>query len=112
MHLETCCSFVKAQVMIQEEAEAMGNGHAELTNGAAANPLLDAPLEAEQPAEAAAAPAGATMMSKEARQLFAAGNGAAGLAAWKVWSMLGRPGWSCVGCGDAVIVCRSAWLLM
>ena len=61
----------------------MGNGHAEPQNGAAASSLLDAPLEAEEPAEAAA-PAGATMMSKEARQLFASGDGATGLAAWKV----------------------------
>ena len=61
----------------------MANGHA--PNGTAqAGGLLDAPLEAEEPAEAAVPQAGATMMSREARQLFLAGDPAAGLQAWKV----------------------------
>ena len=69
---------------MQGQVEALGNGHAD-PEPADTSLLLDAPLEAEEPAEAASAPPpGATMMSREARQLFAAGDGAAGLAAWKV----------------------------
>ena len=83
----------------------MANGDA--PNGAASGALLDAPLEAEEPEEPAAGPvqAQATMMSPEARQLFLAGDPAAGLQAWKVgacWTTGRRarlPEWAQAGRG-------------
>lgn len=41
--------------------------------------------ELEPPAPAVAAPTGPTMMSREARQLFLAGDSSEGLQKWKVW---------------------------
>ena len=69
---------------VQEELAAVPEGPGNATPHDVQ--LLHAPLEAEEQAEAAAAATApsATMMSREARQLFLGGDPAAGLHSWKV----------------------------
>ena len=70
---------------LQGEIAHVEHANGKLPNGKAPA-LLDAPLEAEEAVEEAAAldQGVATMMSRDARQLFLAGDPAAGLQAWRV----------------------------
>ena len=89
------CCFLSRLLPVQVDTAAMGKAElGENPVAAAADLALLGGLEEEEE------PKGPTMMGREARQLMLSGQGAAGLAAWKVhpqplpalhpWSSVGR----------------------
>lgn len=116
LYAPTCPILISGVTLSDHACCLQGEiAHVEHANGKLPNgkgpALLDAPLEAEETVEEATSldQGVATMMSRDARQLFLAGDPAAGLQAWRV--RLSDVNTKCTGCENEEAMTRGATMM-